>query len=91
MSHALRNRLYWTNIPVPGSSLVDAGGCRWTVNADDSPLSDKPSFDRRPRLNCLISKLGTEAMNKINPKLRHHYEECEARGERKDPVLDVAD
>ena len=86
LSEALRNRLYWSNIPVGqiGSDSV--------AGATTDLLEGKPSFDKREHLNCLTSKEGTDVMNRINEKvLVPHYNECMARNQLTEPPLSSND
>ena len=86
VSQALRDRLYWTNIPQPRAS-----DCVEIVHGPDKPcqlLETKPSFDPRPHLNCLTTKEGTDIMNKLNQKLKAQYDINLARGVSEAPKLD---
>eukprot|EP01051_Picozoa_sp_SAG22_P014994 SAG22_NODE_1901_length_3339_cov_3.176543_2_plen_988_part_00 len=76
ISQATRLRLYWTNIPLPEKEGVS--GVQIVKHC--SLLENKPAFDRRQRLNCLITKQGTEIMNKLNDKLERQHSHNLARG-----------
>ena len=81
ISEARRDRLYWSNIPLPRSSEGTL------IFSECSFLRDKPPFDPRTRLNCLTSKEGVTAMNSINVKLSALAVKNQARGTHEPPIL----